>query len=211
MAVRCLLTNTPWPWPTPAGAASARGGVPHPWNGAISGVEGRSAAEVCTSEARKIGVPLVARQGRGPSAGLASLHQLESQRWLWQVFFGQALRTGKARRGLWWKTPRPLELTKRRQAWRGAGQTTCQQPVRPPTTCCRDLRLLRNCWPKWSVATASSGASNHGCRCVAQGRILFAPISDEPRSRFSEGACIPLSERFPFSDAAPSGPRRTQL
>jgi hypothetical protein len=27
---------------------------------------GRSAAEVCTSEARKIGVPLVARQGRVP-------------------------------------------------------------------------------------------------------------------------------------------------
>src|SRR3984885_6996033 len=40
MAVLCLFTNTPWPWPTPAGAASARGGVPHPWNGAISGVEG---------------------------------------------------------------------------------------------------------------------------------------------------------------------------
>jgi hypothetical protein len=34
---------------------------------------GRSAAEVCTSEARKIGVPLVARQGRSPSAGLVSL------------------------------------------------------------------------------------------------------------------------------------------
>src|ERR1700722_4409376 len=38
---------------------------------------GRSAAEVCTSEARKIGgVPLVARQGRSPSAGLISLHRL---------------------------------------------------------------------------------------------------------------------------------------
>src|SRR5258708_6454256 len=94
MAVLCLLTNTPWPWPTPAGAASARGGVPHPWNGAISGGEVRSAAEVCTSEARKIGVPLVARQGRSPSAGLVSLHQRETQRLLWQMFFGWALRAG---------------------------------------------------------------------------------------------------------------------
>jgi hypothetical protein len=66
MAVLCLLTNTPWPWPTPAGAASARGGVSHPWNGAVAEWRGRSAAEVCTSEARKIGVPLVARQGRVP-------------------------------------------------------------------------------------------------------------------------------------------------
>ena len=39
---------------------------------------GRSAAEVCTSEARKIGVPLVARQGRSPSASLVSLHQREA-------------------------------------------------------------------------------------------------------------------------------------
>jgi hypothetical protein len=82
---------------------------------------------------------------------------------------GQALRTGKARRGLWWKTPRPLERTKRRQACRGAGQTTCQQPVRPPTTCCRDLRLLRNCWPKWSVATASSGLATMGVDVLLKG------------------------------------------
>src|ERR1700728_4593423 len=34
---------------------------------------GRSAAEVCTSDARKIGVPLVARQGRSPSARLGFL------------------------------------------------------------------------------------------------------------------------------------------
>src|ERR1700691_2285582 len=49
---------------------------------------GRSAAEVCTSEARKIGVPLVARQGRSPSAGLVSLHQREALRLHWQLFFG---------------------------------------------------------------------------------------------------------------------------
>ena len=55
---------------------------------------GRSAAEVCTSEARKIGVPLVARQGRSPSAGLVSLHQRETQRLLWQLFFGWTLRAG---------------------------------------------------------------------------------------------------------------------
>ena len=67
MAVLCLLTNTPWPWPTPAGAASARGGVP-----TRNEVEG-GRRPVCTSAARKIGVPLVARQGRSPSAGLVSL------------------------------------------------------------------------------------------------------------------------------------------
>ena len=55
---------------------------------------GRSTAEVCTSEARKIGVPLVARQGRSPSAGLVSLHQRETQTLLWQMFFGWALRAG---------------------------------------------------------------------------------------------------------------------
>src|SRR5271155_4302738 len=80
MAVLCLLTNTPWPWPTPAGAASARGGVPHPWNGAVAEWRGRSAAEVCTSAERKIGVPLVARQGRSPSGGLVTLLCAERRR-----------------------------------------------------------------------------------------------------------------------------------
>src|ERR1700744_301540 len=74
MAVLCLLTNTPWPWPTPAGAASARGGVP-----TRNEVEG-GGRPGCTSAARKIGVPLVARQGRSPSADLVSLHQRETQR-----------------------------------------------------------------------------------------------------------------------------------
>src|SRR5258705_3727422 len=89
MALLCLLTNTPWPWPTPAGAASARGGVPHPWNGAIAEWRGRSVAEVCTSEARKIRVPLVARQGRSPSGGLVTLLCAERRRAL-----GWALRAG---------------------------------------------------------------------------------------------------------------------
>src|ERR1700722_7139137 len=43
---------------------------------------GRSAAGGCTSEARKIGVPLVARQGRSPSAGLISLDQRKTLRLL---------------------------------------------------------------------------------------------------------------------------------
>ena len=59
--------------------------------------KGRSEAEVCTSEARKIGVPLVARQGRSPSGGLVSLHQRETQRLPWQMFFGQAMRAGTGR------------------------------------------------------------------------------------------------------------------
>jgi hypothetical protein len=58
---------------------------------------GRSAAEVCTSEARKIGVPLDARQGRSPSAGLVSLHQRETQGLLWQLFFGRTLWAGIGR------------------------------------------------------------------------------------------------------------------
>src|SRR5580658_6473276 len=70
---------------------------------------GRSAAEVCTSEARKIGVPLVARQGRSPSAGLVTLHQREAQRLLLfrSGFEGWALPPGKARRDMWWRTARP--------------------------------------------------------------------------------------------------------
>jgi hypothetical protein len=64
MAVLCLPTNTPWPWPTPAGAASARGGFSTLGTGAVAEWRGRSAAEVCTSEARKIRVPLArARDG----------------------------------------------------------------------------------------------------------------------------------------------------
>jgi hypothetical protein len=47
-----------------------------------SGVRGRSAAEVCTSEARKIRVPLVARQGRSPSGGMVSLLGKERRKML---------------------------------------------------------------------------------------------------------------------------------
>jgi hypothetical protein len=69
MAVLCLLTNTPWPWPTPAEAASARGGFP------TLGTErrGRSEAEVCTSEARKIRVPLARARGGASQEGLVTL------------------------------------------------------------------------------------------------------------------------------------------
>jgi hypothetical protein len=73
MAVLCLLTNTPWPWPTPAEAASARGGFPTletEWRG-------RSEAEVCTSEARKIRVPLARARGGASQEGLVSLLRAE--------------------------------------------------------------------------------------------------------------------------------------
>ena len=58
------------------------------------GVAQRRSAQAA---ARKIGVPLVARQGRSPSAGLVSLHQREAQRLLWQFFFGWTLRAGIGR------------------------------------------------------------------------------------------------------------------
>src|ERR1700722_10207641 len=76
MAVLCLLTNTPWPWPTPAEAASARGGFP------TVGTEwrGRSEAEVCTSEARKIRVPLARARGGASQEGLVSLLGAERRR-----------------------------------------------------------------------------------------------------------------------------------
>src|SRR5258707_5900408 len=59
-------------------AHASRGGkckrrVPYPRNGAGAEWRGRSAAEGCTSEARKIRVPLVARQGRSPSGKLGFL------------------------------------------------------------------------------------------------------------------------------------------
>src|ERR1700733_11062193 len=76
MAVLCLLTNTPWPWPTPAEAASARGGFP------TLGTEwrGRSEAEVCTSEARKIRVLLARARGGASQEGLVSHMPLCSRR-----------------------------------------------------------------------------------------------------------------------------------
>ena len=83
---------------------------------------GRSAAEVCTSEARKIGVPLVARQGRSPSAGLVSLHQCETQRLLRQLFFGRTLRAGIGR------AQRPVE---RRDSWTLADISVVKAKVTP--------------------------------------------------------------------------------
>ena len=92
MAVLCLLTNTPWPWPTPAEAASARGGFP------TLGTEwrGRSEAEVCTSEARKIRVPLARARGGASQEGLVSLLGAERMRshFVVAVAMGPALRAG---------------------------------------------------------------------------------------------------------------------
>jgi hypothetical protein len=44
-----------------------------PWRAAASGTEGRSKAEVCTSEARKMRVPLVRARDGVPQEGLVSL------------------------------------------------------------------------------------------------------------------------------------------
>src|ERR1700730_12146889 len=105
MAVLCLLTNTPWPWPTPAEAASARGGFP------ILGTEwrGRSEAEVCTSEARKIRVPLArARGGALRKAWFPCISVKRRDCFFWvPTSRGGRCPPGKARRDVWWKTARP--------------------------------------------------------------------------------------------------------
>src|SRR5258708_14269747 len=92
MAVLCLLTNTPWPWPTPAEAASARGGFP------TVGTEwrGRREAEVCTSEAGKIRVPLARARGGASQEGLVSLLGAERMRshFVVAIAMGSALRAG---------------------------------------------------------------------------------------------------------------------
>src|ERR1700722_2122635 len=94
MAVLCLLTNTPWPWPTPAEATSARGGFP------TLGTEwrGRSEAEVCTSEARKIRVPLARARGGASQEGLVSLLGAERMRshFVVAVAVGPALRATRS-------------------------------------------------------------------------------------------------------------------
>src|ERR1700677_3400609 len=95
MVVLCLLTNTPWPWPTPAEAARARGGFP------ILGTEwrGRSEAEGCTSEARKIRVPLARARDGASHAGLVSLLGAERMRspFVVAVANGPPLRAGTGR------------------------------------------------------------------------------------------------------------------
>ena len=114
MAVLCLLTNTRWPWPTPAEAASARGGFP------TLGTEwrGRSEAEVCTSEARKIRVLLARARGGASQEGLVSLLGAERMRshFVVAVAMGPALRAG----------PRLLRnsLLRKRQRWATSNQTT---------------------------------------------------------------------------------------
>src|ERR1700722_5468101 len=93
MAVLCLLTNTPWPWPTPAEATSARGGFP------TLGTEwrGRSEAEVCTSEARKIRVPLARARGGASQEGLVSLFGAERMRSNFVVAVARGRRCGQER------------------------------------------------------------------------------------------------------------------
>ena len=98
MAVLCLSPNTPWPWPTPAEAASARGGFPTletEWRG-------RSEAEVCTSEARKIRVPLARARGGASQEGLVSLLGAERMRshFVVAVAMGPVLRAGRQEEAL---------------------------------------------------------------------------------------------------------------
>jgi|SRR5580693_6456667 hypothetical protein len=94
MAVLCCSQTRLGPGPRQQGRQVQEVGFPTLGTERSAEWRGRSTAEVCTSEARKIGVPLVARQGRSPSAGLVSLHQRETQTLLWQMFFGWALRAG---------------------------------------------------------------------------------------------------------------------
>jgi hypothetical protein len=52
-----VLTDTPWPWPTPARGGKCKGWVPSP--------KGARRA-VCTSEVRKMRVPLARDRGSHP-------------------------------------------------------------------------------------------------------------------------------------------------
>jgi hypothetical protein len=112
----------------------------------------------------------------------------------------KALRSGRFR------TARPAGIEEERWSVQTAFSAADKKPGHGFTLASQLRAEVEQLLPR-----VAKSVSNHGCRCVAQVRILFAPISDEPRSRFAEGACTPPSERFPFSDAAPSRPRRTQL
>jgi hypothetical protein len=87
----------------------------------------------------------------GPSAGLVSLHQREAQRLLWQLFFGRALRRGKASRSGWWKTARPA----------GIGERTSNRLSAAGKTLGHVLPGIYACFGtagrSGAVATASSG------------------------------------------------------
>jgi hypothetical protein len=152
MAVLCLSQTRLGPGPRQQGRQVQEEGFPT--LGTERSVEwrGRSAAEVCTSEARKIGVPLVTRQGRSPSAGLVSMHQLEAQRLVsfWFRLVGVGVADGKGAQKCvvedstagWNRVGDLKRAEERADRFVSAGKT--------PATCGRDLRLLRNCWPKWS-------------------------------------------------------------
>ena len=99
-----------------------------------SGVEGRSAAEVCTSEARKIRVPLVARQGRSPSGRLGYLALRGAQKDA--LFFGWALRA--CHLGMQTRKPRHLRTGVRQSQTRWKFYRTAERvvgaiPERHPT------------------------------------------------------------------------------
>ena len=110
MAVLCLPTNTPWPWPTPAGAASARGGVPHPWNGAISG-SGGGVAQRRSAQAKRgrLGCLLSrARDGVPQQAWFPCISVKCRDCFFWvPASRGGRCPPGKARRDVWWKTATP--------------------------------------------------------------------------------------------------------
>ena len=72
-------------------------GYPHPWKERKRNGKGVAAGRSAQAKRGRLGVPLVARQGRSPSGGLFSLHQRETQRLLCQRFFGQAMRAGTRR------------------------------------------------------------------------------------------------------------------
>jgi hypothetical protein len=78
-------------------AHASRGGkckrwVPYPRNGAGAEWRGRSAAEVCTSEARKIRVPLARARDGVPQEGLVTVLCAERRR-----SFGVRVAGGKGR------------------------------------------------------------------------------------------------------------------
>jgi hypothetical protein len=105
-------------------------------------------------------VPLAARQGRSPSAGLVSLHQLAAQRLLsfWFGLLGVGVADGKgAQKCLVEDDTAGWNRVGDSQARRGAGRPLYQQPVRLPARCCRELRCYGTAGRSGAVATVSSG------------------------------------------------------
>src|SRR6266566_4220093 len=99
MAVLCLLTNTPWPWPTPAGAASARGGFPT--LGTERERSGGGVAQRRSAQAKRgrLGCLLSRARDGVPQEAWFPCFARSAERCFVPLFFGWALRAGKARRG----------------------------------------------------------------------------------------------------------------